>query len=336
MLFSDALKTAGELDAHFAATKELKGPLHGVPISFKDLSEFAYKLRSLGIVLTLVVVDIKGYDSSMGFSPWANKPAVADADVRLSWMRHFHRSDPFGRLSGRCAKQGASPWSKPTSLKAWRISNVRTPYGGRPGALTRRGTSLVGLAGERERFWPWAALSLGGEPILGGASGSHLISVGSTVSSQALAGSAYREQLVSDSIACQRKLDDLSALGIDPNPGFKNIPTVLGPMARTVEDIEIASRVAFGKSANYSSAPVPYREVKLGPKLKFGYYFNDGMARITPACRRAVSETVEALRGQGYECVEFELPHRAFPTRLPCASRSLLFASQPRKHPRHS
>jgi Asp-tRNA(Asn)/Glu-tRNA(Gln) amidotransferase A subunit family amidase len=39
VLFADALKIAGELDAHFAATNELKGPLHGVPITFKDLSE---------------------------------------------------------------------------------------------------------------------------------------------------------------------------------------------------------------------------------------------------------------------------------------------------------
>jgi len=64
----------------------------------------------------------------------------------------------------------------------------------------------------------------------------------------------------------------------------------------------------FGSSANSSSVPVPYREVKPEQKLKFGYYFGDGMARITPACHRAVSETVEALRKQGYECVEFELP----------------------------
>ena len=40
VLFADALKTAGELDAHYAATGELKGPLHGVPISFKDLGGF--------------------------------------------------------------------------------------------------------------------------------------------------------------------------------------------------------------------------------------------------------------------------------------------------------
>jgi len=89
-------------------------------------------------------------------------------------------------------------------------------------------------------------------------------------------------------------------------------------MARTVEDIEIASRVVFGKFANHSSAPVLYREVKLGQRLKFGYYFNDGMARTTPACHRAVSETVEALRKRGHECVEFKLPSRAFPTCLPC------------------
>ena len=95
-------------------------------------------------------------------------------------------------------------------------------------------------------------------------------------------------------------------------------------MARTVEDIEIASRVVFGKSANYSSAPVPYREVKLGRRLKFGYYFNDGMARTTPACRRAVSETVEALRKHGHKCIEFELPSRALPAYLACVSDSSL------------
>ena len=128
---------------------------------------------------------------------------------------------------------------------------------------------------------------------------------------------------------------DLFTPRIDPNPGFKNIPTSLGPMARTVEDIEIASRVVFGKSPNYSSAPVPYREVKLGQKLKFGYYFNDGMARTTPACHRAVSETVEALRKQGHECIEFELPSRAFPT---CHSyiESLLYMPQPRQRLRCS
>lgn len=134
----------------------------------------------------------------------------------------------------------------------------------------------------------------------------------------------------------QMKPRRLLTTRVDPNPGFKNIPTVLGPMARTVEDIEIASRVMFGRSANYSSAPVLYREVKLVPKLRFGYYLNDGMARTTPACCRAVSETVEALRKQGHECVEFELPSRALPMVLPCIPDSSLCTLQLRKHPRCS
>ena len=100
-------------------------------------------------------------------------------------------------------------------------------------------------------------------------------------------------------------------------------------MARTVEDIEIAARAVFGKSANYSSAPVPYREIELGQKLKFGYYFNDGMACITPACSRAVSEAVEALKKQGHECVEFKLPSRTLPTCPLCVLDFSLCLSQP-------
>ena len=50
-MFSDALKTAGELDVDFAAAKELKGPLHGVPISFKDLSESVQSVGALGVTL---------------------------------------------------------------------------------------------------------------------------------------------------------------------------------------------------------------------------------------------------------------------------------------------
>lgn len=51
MLFSDALETAEELDLHFAETRELKGPLHGVPITLKDLSELTGEFRNLGIAL---------------------------------------------------------------------------------------------------------------------------------------------------------------------------------------------------------------------------------------------------------------------------------------------
>jgi hypothetical protein len=214
--------------------------------------------------------------------------------------------------------------------------NVRIRCGGRPRTLTTRSTPPVGLVEEKAHFWRWAVPPSDGGPILEGASGSLRISVDYMASNLALAGSAYQEQWVSDRIACPHKSCGIFTSWVDPNPGFKSIPTVLGPMARTVEDIEIASRVVFGKSANYSSAPVQYREVKLGQKLKFGYYFNDGMARTTPACSRAVSETVDALRKQGHECVEFELPSRTLHMCLSSVSEASLCIPQPRKRSRCS
>jgi len=36
VMFKDALKEAEALDAEFAQTKQLRGPLHGLPVSFKD------------------------------------------------------------------------------------------------------------------------------------------------------------------------------------------------------------------------------------------------------------------------------------------------------------
>ncbi|KAF9786269.1 amidase signature enzyme [Thelephora terrestris] len=254
VLFADALKIAGELDAHFAATNELKGPLHGVPITFKDL------------------IDIKGYDSSMGFSQWANKPAQADAEL----VRHIREAGgvPMAKTN---VSQGLANFECSNPL--WGVT--KNPYNAKfiPGGST---------GGEG------ALLAMGGSAIGWGSD------VGGSVRIPAHFCGLYCLKPSSGRISISGT--------VDPSPGFKGITTVLGPMARSVQDVELASRVVFGKSADYSSAPVLYRGVQLAQKLKFGYYFNDGMARITPACRRAVSETVEALRRQGHECIEFELP----------------------------
>lgn len=92
-------------------------------------------------------------------------------------------------------------------------------------------------------------------------------------------------------------------------PGFEGIPFVLGPMARSVGDLELACRAVFGAGGTADLAPpLPYRDVKLPEKLKFGYYTTDLLVKASPACKRAVMETVEALRREGHECKEFELP----------------------------
>lgn len=48
VMFTTALKEAKQLDEEFKATGQLRGPLHGVPISFKDQFEIAGKDASIG------------------------------------------------------------------------------------------------------------------------------------------------------------------------------------------------------------------------------------------------------------------------------------------------
>ncbi|KAF7338607.1 putative amidase PB8B6.03 [Mycena venus] len=63
VMFSKALEQAQDLDAEFASTKKLRGPLHGVPLSVKD--QF----------------NVEGFDTSIGYSERVGKPANSDADV---------------------------------------------------------------------------------------------------------------------------------------------------------------------------------------------------------------------------------------------------------------
>jgi Asp-tRNA(Asn)/Glu-tRNA(Gln) amidotransferase A subunit family amidase len=48
--------------------------------------------------------------------------------------------------------------------------------------------------------------------------------------------------------------------------------------------------------------------VQLPARLKFGFYLNDNLFTTSPACQRAVKETVAALRKAGHECIELDPP----------------------------
>jgi hypothetical protein len=95
---------------------------------------------------------------------------------------------------------------------------------------------------------------------------------------------------------------------------------------RSVADLELFCRTVFGvQGLTHDIAPLPYRDVQLPSKLRFGYYTSgehpachlpdilahcntfrvDCYVKASPANKRAVLETVEALRKAGHECVEF-------------------------------
>jgi hypothetical protein len=61
---------------------------------------------------------------------------------------------------------------------------------------------------------------------------------------------------------------------------------------------------------NYDLATIRQVCCIISSKLEgvYSYATLDGYAKASPACKRAVLETVEALRREGHECIEFDVP----------------------------
>ncbi|CAA7267413.1 unnamed protein product [Cyclocybe aegerita] len=263
VMLASARQRASELDVEFAATKKLKGPLHGVPVSVKEQFEIA------------------GVDTSVGFSQWANKPATRNADI-----------------INQLLEAGAVLYVKtniPQTMFAFECSNpvwgcTTNPYSD---AYTCGGSS-------------------GGEAALLAMDGS-AVGIGTDIGGSLRIPTAYCG--VYSLKPASGRVSYVGAKG--PVPGFDGIVSVAGPMGRSVKDLELVSRVLFGApSTNSVIPPVPFREATLPPKLKFGYYTSDNYIKASPACKRAVLETVETLRAAGHECVEFEIPDSYIPFNL--------------------
>ncbi len=130
VLFSEARTQAKALDAEFASTGRLRGPLHGVPVSFKDVCEQIASANLTVCVLTsshailplLLLVDIQGHDTTMGLSSLAHQPRFADAQV----SRHA-LTQPFLGLCGsiNCSGNCACRFEKPLATASLRFRSVR-------------------------------------------------------------------------------------------------------------------------------------------------------------------------------------------------------------------
>ena len=119
---------------------------------------------------------------------------------------------------------------------------------------------------------------------------------------------------------CAGRIPLLGAVA--PNRGFESVITSLGPMGRCVDDLALIAEVLFNASAETFATlprlalPLPFRQVALPEKLKFGYYRSDNLFQASPACQRAVTMTVEALERDGHECVAIEPPDAAEALRI--------------------
>ncbi|KAK0466783.1 amidase signature domain-containing protein [Desarmillaria tabescens] len=232
VMFKDARAQAKDLDAEFAATKKL---------------------------LSQRVDRVKGYDTTIGFTQWANDPAEENA-----------------ALVAQIIAAGGIPMVKTNVPQTMLSFECNNPLWGRTTNPYNPGYTCGGSSGGSD-----------------------------------IAGSLRIPAAYCGIYSLMPSFPRVSTFGCrGPDPGFEGLIAINGPMARSVEDLKLFCRTLFGVPDAISLVPpMPYREHNLPEKLKFGYYTSDGFVKASPANKRAVLETVAALRKQGHECIEFEPPN---------------------------
>ncbi len=79
-------------------------------------------------------------------------------------------------------------------------------------------------------------------------------------------------------------------------------------MALNVSNLTHFCRNSFGHAAQ-DVVPLPFRDALANQKhIKFGVCWEDPFVPVSPACRRAVQETVLTLKEAGFEVSEFKYP----------------------------
>eukprot|EP00929_Paragymnodinium_shiwhaense_P056690 TRINITY_DN28378_c0_g1_i1.p1 TRINITY_DN28378_c0_g1~~TRINITY_DN28378_c0_g1_i1.p1 ORF type:complete len:608 (-),score=147.85 TRINITY_DN28378_c0_g1_i1:102-1925(-) len=95
--------------------------------------------------------------------------------------------------------------------------------------------------------------------------------------------------------------------------GQSAIKSTVGPMGRSVDDLALLMKAWCSPLMYAGDKTIPvlpwdsqaYDRAKGARKMTFGFFVHDGFFDPAPACRRAVLETVDALRRDGHKVVEF-------------------------------
>ncbi|KAF9442888.1 amidase signature enzyme [Macrolepiota fuliginosa MF-IS2] len=223
-------------------------------------------------------IDIVGYDSTIGYSRNIGKPAKeSSAIVRLlkdaGALVHAKTSVPTGLLA-----------IETTSDVFGCTTNPYNPAHS-AGASTGGGAALLASGGSKIEV----GTDLAGSVRIP----AHFCGVWS------LKGSAGRFPIWGNRA---------------PMAGLEALPILAAPMAKSLDDLtEFWKRVVDMKPWQYdhTCVPLPWQPVNLqdeGRRLKWGVIWEDGTIPPTPACRRALSAVISALKKQGHEVVDFKPP----------------------------
>lgn len=96
--------------------------------------------------------------------------------------------------------------------------------------------------------------------------------------------------------------------------GQEVVPSVIGPLATSLEDIELLTKTVVESEAwklDPKVVPIPWRDMShlRKEKLRFAVMWWDGMVMVHPPVTRALSKVVNALTGAGHEIIEYDFDH---------------------------
>uniref|UniRef100_A0A060SX79 amidase n=1 Tax=Blastobotrys adeninivorans TaxID=409370 RepID=A0A060SX79_BLAAD len=249
-------------------------------ILIKDAAQWANKANKSGPLAGFPIsfkdtVAFAGYDSCMGYSKKCFRPAINDAPmVRLlrdaGAVPFVKTNVPYTLLSFECYND------------VWGVTENPHVKGYTPGGSTGGESCLLAYGGSR-------------------------LGIGTDV-----AGSVRVPSHFSGSYAIKCSTGRFPKAGnMTTMPGQEGIPAVYSPMTRTLPDLTFFLRTIINMKPweyDYSVHPIPWKDVTLPKKLKIGVIYNDGVVTPSPACARALDMTVDALKKQGHEVVEFVPP----------------------------
>jgi Asp-tRNA(Asn)/Glu-tRNA(Gln) amidotransferase A subunit family amidase len=155
---------------------------------------------------------------------------------------------------------------------------------------------------------PWAL-----DRTAGGSSGGEAAAIAAGLSAGGLgsdSGGSVREPAHFSGICALKPTSGRipSAGHLPPCTGPFSILGSIGPMARTIADVDLLFRtVAGAHAADPSGAPIGLRDLSLteAKQVPIGWFEDDGLVAVTPETRQAVRDAATALERQGFKVRPF-------------------------------
>lgn len=97
--------------------------------------------------------------------------------------------------------------------------------------------------------------------------------------------------------------------------GQEIMPSVIGPMARSLADLEMFARAIVSCETwniDPNIVPIPWRDMSFlaKRKLRLGFLWDDHLMKPHPPITRALEETFNALKFHGHEIVQWDFPYQ--------------------------